>query len=684
MAVPLNWLRDYVDIEWSADELAHRLTMAGVAIEGVDKAGDDVILHLDLTPNRGDCLGIINLAREVSALSGADVRFPEIILNENQENINDYIKVGIADPDLCQRYAARLVKNCRVAPSPSWMQERLEKAGIRPINNLVDVTNYVMLETNQPLHAFDYHLLGDAKEILVRRAKEAETIVTLDGIERSLDKNMLLITNGEKGVALAGIMGGENSEINEDTCDVLLESAWFLGTNIRRTSRRLALRSDSSMRFEKGTDIGGVIFAVDRAAALIQELAGGEVVAGIVDKYPGKWKPVKIALRPDRVNFLLGAELSIKEISDCMKRLGFKVSKKQDILQVTVPTYRPDLQIEVDLIEETARLYGYDKIPARLPEGTSSQGGMDSYQKFKAVLSALMTRDFFEVVNYAFTSASVYDRINLPDESSFRNVLRLSNPLSEEQSVMRTLLLPGLLESVATNLSRRNQNLSFFETGTVFYPCGDGLPEEVLKIGAIVCGERESYWHKKNVKMDYFYMKGILEDLLGQLEIGSISFIPDEDPSYHPGRTACIQCSGKNVGIIGEIHPTVLDNYNIRQRACAFELDVKVLYELSQGKRLKEEIARYPSVERDIAVLVPLEIQAARILEAINKEDRGLLKNVEVFDLYSGDQVPAGKKSMAFRLTLQSSQRTLTDSEANEFREKVVDRLTNAFGASLR
>lgn len=684
MAVPLNWLKEYVDIEWTAEELAHRLTMAGVAVEGVDAAGEDYILNLDLTPNRGDCLGIINLAREVSALSGSAVRLPEISLKENNENINDYIQVEIADADLCHRYAARLVRNCRIAPSPPWMRERLEKAGVRPINNLVDVTNYVMLECNQPLHAFDYRLLGRDHKILVRRARDGEPIATLDGVERVLDKDMLLITDGTRGVALAGIMGGENTEISDNTTDVLLESAWFLGANIRRTSRKLALRSDSSMRFEKGTDIEGVIFAVNRAAQLIQELSGGEVVAGIVDEYPRPWRQIRIKLRPDRVNYVLGTELSVKEIDSCLKRLGFGVSKKKQEIMVSVPPYRPDLQIEADLIEEVARLYGYDNIPALLPEGAASQGGMDSRQRFRAEINTLLTRDFFEVVNYSFISPAVFDRINLPADSPYRQVIRLANPLSEEQSVMRTLLLPGLLESVSNNLSRRNENLAFFETGAVFRPRADEHPEEVLKVGAIVCGERESFWLKNNVRMDFFYLKGLLEDLLQQLEVEGCSFAPYEDPSYHPGRTAVVKCKGKTLGVIGEVHPAVLEKYNIRSRACAFELDVDSLYELSREKHLKEEIARYPAVERDIAVLVPLETRAADLLEAIRQEDRELLKNVVVFDLYEGDQIPAGKKSMAFRMTLQSSQRTLTDNEANQLRERVVEKLTRSFGAVLR
>jgi phenylalanyl-tRNA synthetase beta subunit (EC 6.1.1.20) len=395
MSVPIKWLKEYIKIDWNPEELAHRLTMAGIAVDPVGDDEDDAVLELDLTPNRGDCLGLINMAREVSALSGNPVIIPKVSLKENNEKVEDYITVEIAEPDLCRRYAARVIKNCRVAPSPEWMQDRLAGAGIRPINNIVDVTNYVMLESNQPLHAFDYRLLGEDHRILVRCAQPGETITTLDGVERALDEEMLLITDGTRGVALAGVMGGENTEINDDTTDVLLESAWFLGTNIRKTGRKLALRSDSSMRFEKGTDIEGVIYAVNRAAALIQELAGGQVLKGVFDNYPRPWKADEIILRSERVNYVLGTRISIEEIGDCLKRLGLRFTKNRGQFKVYAPSYRPDLMIEADLIEEVARLYGYDRIPPRLPEGDSSPGGLDKGQKYRTTVKELMSRSFF-------------------------------------------------------------------------------------------------------------------------------------------------------------------------------------------------------------------------------------------------------------------------------------------------
>ncbi|HWP95725.1 MAG TPA: phenylalanine--tRNA ligase subunit beta [Syntrophomonadaceae bacterium] len=684
MGVPLKWLKRYIEIDWTPEELAHRLTMAGIAIEGIEKVDDDAILELDLTPNRGDCLGILNLAREVAALSGKPVQIPPVPIKETGEKIDDLIKIEIADPDLCRRYSARLVKNCQVAPSPEWMQECLVEAGIRPISNVVDVTNFVMLETNQPLHAFDYNLLGEEKRILVRRARNQELLTTLDDIERTLDEDCLLITDGKQPVALAGIMGGADTEINDQTSDVLIESACFWGTNIRKTSRKMNLRSDSSIRFEKGTDIDGVIYAANRAAQLLQDLAGGQVVAGVADVYPQPAKARTIRLRPERVNFLLGISLEGQEIKDILDKLGLKADEDQGDFIVEAPSYRPDLELEVDLIEEVARLYGYDHIVPRLPEGDTSPGGLEPYQKFRNRVRELMARNFYEVVNYSFINPTALDRIQVPVDSALRSVVKVANPLSEEQSVMRTVILPGLLGNIADNLARKNKDLAFFEIGAVFYPTLEGLPEEVLKLGAVVCGQRESYWLKNNLPMDFYYLKGVLEDLLQELRLPVCRFDPIVDPSYHPGRAARISCDDHEIGLVGEIHPRVLENYNIRFQACALELDVKTLFALSQPRSMKEEIPRYPAVERDIAVLVPLEAQASDLLEAIQATGGALLKKIDVFDIYAGDQVPAGKKSMAFRLTLQSTEKTLTEAEVGLLIDTVVDALQSRFGGTLR
>lgn len=684
MGVSIKWLKQYVDFDWSPAELAHRLTMAGIAVENIEEIESDTIMEMDLTPNRGDCLGLINLAREVAALSGGSLKIPELSLRENDEDINDYIKVEIDAPDLGPRYMARLVKNVEIKESPLWMQEALLAAGIRPINNVVDVTNYVMLESNQPLHAFDYNLLGADKRILVRRARRQEIFTTLDGVDRELNEDMLVITDGERAVALAGIMGGENTEIKDDTKHVLLESANFLAASIRRTSRRLGLRSDSSVRFEKGADINGVKYAVNRAAQLIQELAGGEVVGGICDVYPMPQPTLRIALRPERVNFLLGIELPVKDIEKYLSSLGLTLEWTEGQFIVEVPSYRPDITMEVDLIEEIARLHGYENIPASLPQGDTTQGGLNNYQYFRNRVKNVMARSLHEVINYSFINPNFADRLLLPVESPLRNNIKLANPLSEDQSVMRTLLLHGLLENITTNLARKNQNLAFFETGAVFYPVNNELPLEKLKLGAAVAGRSQTNWLKKQVDMDFYFLKGILEDLLWELGIRDYCFVEGQEASYHPGRTARLICQGQELGIIGEVHPLVLQNYDIKTRTCTFELDLDELFKQMVGKQMMESITKYPAVERDIALLMAADVTASRVLEVIKASGQELLQDLVVFDIYAGEQVPPGYKSMALKLTFQSAERTLTDAEINECIGKIMQDLQSQIKAVLR
>jgi phenylalanyl-tRNA synthetase beta chain len=684
MGVSINWLKEYVDFTWTPEEVAHRLTMAGIAIEGVEKSTDDNILELDLTPNRGDCLGVINLAREIAALNGTEISIPQIDMQENQEDIHDYISVEIADSNLCPRYTARLIKNISVKPSPEWMQNKLLSCGIKPINNIVDVTNFVMMETNQPLHAFDYDLLGEAKKILVRPALAGEKITTLDDVERELEAGMLLITDDGRPVAVAGTMGGQNTEITDQTVNVLLESACFKNTSIRKTSKKLALRSDSSIRFEKGSDVNGLIYAVNRAAALMQELGEGEVVAGICDCFPDPKPLAQVVLRPERVNYLLGTNLSSDQIKDYIGKLKFEWQEEEDNLLVTIPSYRPDIDMEVDLIEEVARLHGYEQIPATLPCGDTTQGGLTAYQKFKDRLKQLMTSTCYEIINYSFITPRYFDMLMLPSESSLRDVVRVANPLSEEQSVMRTLLLPGILETVNRNLARKNSNLAFFEMGSVFYPQGEGLPVEVLKLGAVVAGKLEMNWLKQDIEMDFYYLKGVMENLLCSLGIDQVTWQEANDPFYHPGRSAIVMSNDKVLGVIGEIHPLVRQNFDIKPRACAFELDVDILFDLSQQRMMMEKITRYPAIERDLAIVVDEQVKASLAIDIVRECGGELLQNTVVFDIYSGEQVPKGCKSMAFKMTFQSNERTLTETEVNGIMEEILAGLNAKIKATLR
>jgi len=684
MGVSINWLKEYVSFDWSPEEVAHRLTMAGIAIEGVEKIEGDSLLELDLTPNRGDCLGIINLAREIAALNHTSIAVPVIELEESPNRTEDQIKVEIQAPDLCPRYTARVIRNVKVGPSPDWIQSRLIGSGIRPINNIVDITNYVMLECNQPLHAFDYDLLGAAKKIVVRRANEGEDITTLDEVVRELDRDMLMITDDGHPVALAGIMGGQNTQINENTVNVLLESAYFKGTAIRRTARKLALRSDSSVRFEKGIDINGVIYASNRAAALMAKYGGGEVSAGICDCYPNPLPLPKLCLRPERVNYLLGTELSPAQIQNYLGDLKLEWQIENSALLVTIPSYRPDIEMEVDLIEEVARLHGYENIPATLPCGDTTQGGLDPFQKFKDQVKQLMANQFYEIITYSFISPRYFDMLMLPKDSKFREVVKVANPLSEEQSIMRPLLLPGMLETVSRNLARKNSNLAFFEMGSVFHPLGEELPIGVLKLGAIAAGSTDPNWLKLNLDLDFYYLKGVLENLFCKLGIENVVWEATQEPSLHPGRTARVISQGRQLGIIGEIHPLVRQQFDIRPRACAFELDMEILFACSRMRVMMSPITRYPPVERDLALVAEQQVQAAQAVDVIKEFGGDLLTRVQVFDIYAGEQVAAGYKSMAFKLTFQSDHRTLTESEVNERIELIREGLKIRLQANFR
>ncbi len=684
MHASINWLKEYVNFTWTAEELAHRLTMAGIAIEGIEDVNNDKILALDLTPNRGDCLGIINLAREVAALSGSELLMPEINFTENNESIHDYVKVEITAPDLCPRYTARVIKNVKIKPSPEWMQTRLLSCGVRPINNVVDVTNYVMLECNQPLHAFDYDLLSNAKTILVRRAQPGEKITTLDGVDRNLNQEALLITDNGRPVALAGIMGGQNTEIGEQTINVLLESAYFQNIGIRKSSRMLGLRSDSSIRFEKGTDINGVIFAVNRAAALLQELGEAEVIRGVSDCYPHTLNHKHVLLRPARVNHVLGTSISSGQVKQYISSLKFDWEDQGGDLLVQVPSYRPDIDQEVDLIEEVARLHGYENIPAQLPWGITTQGGLTSFQKFRDNLSNFMIGSFYETVNYSFISDRFFEMMRLPKDSPLRNVVRLANPLSEEQSIMRTMLLPGLLDTLSRNLARKNSNLAFFELGSVFHPRLEAQPEEVLKVAAAVTGRQEAGWCKSEIEMDFYYLKGIVEKLFKILGITDVRWMVCKDPGYHPGRSAVITCQDKEIGTMGELHPLVLQNFDIKSRACAFELDVNRMFELSHLKVMMQGIPKYPAVERDLAIVIKEDINAADALIIIREAGGTLLQNVAIFDVYAGEQVAEGYKSIAFKMTFQAQDRTLTEAEVNNSLDEIRAQLELRVNASLR
>lgn len=684
MRLSLEWLRDYIELDVSVQELAHRLTMVGIAVENIEEMADDTVLELELTPNRGDCLGIINVAREVSALTGKPLDIPQAQPDELDERIENYIQVTI-ESDHCRRYSARVMKNVRVGPSPIWMQERLLRAGIRPINNVVDVTNYVMLETNQPMHAFDYDLL-EGRQIVVREARTGEELVTLDGSSRELQPGMLVIADAVKPVALAGVMGGESSEIGEGTTTILLESAIFEGTRIRKTAKKVALRTESSIRFEKGVDIGGVIFALDRAARLLEILGAGEVLQGVCDVYPDPRPLTRIRLRPERVNYVLGTNISSAEIEGFLNKLNFPVEVQGAEILVDIPSYRPDLTIEEDLIEEVARLYGYDQISSKLEPAVPTHGYRTDYQRFQGRLLSYATHEMRQVITYSFINPRWLEILRIPEGNPLRNTVKLANPFSEEQGIMRTTLLPGLLEVANRNLARRNEDLALFEMGSVYLPQdSDPQPEEVLMMAGLVTGQVSGGWQVTGSEMDFFYLKGIIEELLGKMHLPEIGFSPSSsDHSYHPGRTAAITSGGKRLGTIGEIHPRVLEKTGINKRICAFEIEVLQLYEAVSPQYKVRGISKYPAVKRDLALVVSEEVNAAELADTIQRSGTELLTKVDLFDVYRSPQIGQDKKSLAYALTFQSYQNTLQDEEISAIIEQILQKTAEVHQARIR
>lgn len=649
---------------------------------------NDRILELELTPNRGDCLAVINVAREVRALTGAQLKLPEITLaRELDEHTGDAVRVKIEAPDLCRRYACRIVRNIRIGPSPFWMQYRLRSAGLRPINNIVDVTNYVMLEFGQPLHAFDYERLKGG-EIIVRRARQDEKMVTLDGETRSLSSDMLVIADREEPVAIAGVMGGLPSEVTEKTHTVLLESAWFDPLSIRMTASRLGMRTEASQRFEKGINPEGVLPALHRAAQLIEELGAGDVTQGDVDEYVRPVVPRSIRLRLSRTNRVLGTSLSGGEIQEILGRLDFPCEIcGRDALLVGVPPHRVDINGEIDLIEEVARLYGYDRIPTTSPVGMLAPPGKERGFSLKDFITdAMITFGLDEVITYSFIGEGALNRLRVPADSPLRKALRIQNPLREEQSIMRTTLLPGLMDTIIYNYNRKLTDLGFFEVGNVFIPKDEGgLPEERLHLGIAACGKVVKGWQVRSEDVDFYYVKGIVEGLLELAGVADVTYEPTSKiPTLHPGRAARILAGGRELGFLGELHPDVLSNCELNLRVVVCEIDLEELTAVMNLKVMYRQIPRYPGVTRDLAVLVPLSVRADQVEKTIYSCGGELLRECRLFDVYQGEQVPEGYRSLAYSLLFQSPDRTLTDEEVAEVYSTIVKSLIRNLGARQR
>ena len=648
----------------------------------------DTIFEIGLTPNRADCLSVIGVAREVAAKLGKSIHYPGHEVQENGPAIASVASVTVEDADLCPRYAARYLSGCTIAPSPAWLVSRLEAVGMRSINNVVDITNYVLMEYGHPLHAFDFEQLAGGR-IIVRRAGEGELFKTLDGQERPLLTSDLTIRDGERAVALAGIMGGENSEIAPDTTNILLESACFNPSAVRKSSKRLGLHTESSHRFERGADISIVTRALDRAASLMAELAGGVVAQGIIDVYPHIHHPLQVPVRLKRVNAVLGTDLTIAQVQDIFVRLQFDVHGiDSEGMTVTVPTFRVDIQREIDLIEEVARLYGFNAIEGTMPTARVFSDRPPQRQTLAKGLRDLLTaHGFSEIVNFSFFGADLLDKILLPAEDHRRQTIRLLNPLSDELSVMRSTLLPGLLQTTERNLSRRSLNLRLFELRRVYHPVpGEELAHEPLHLGAILTGRRHPEgWNHDTAVTDFFDVKGVLENVFAEFRVKGVTYDTGAlEPFYHPGKACTLLVGNEIIGSCGEIHPDVLENFLIEQPVFYVELNFEKLLGKCGAAHAIVPPSRYPDTFRDIALLIDDTLPAAVVLETIRSQKIKELEGVELFDLYTGQGIPEGKKSIAVRVRYRSPDRTLTDEEVTPLHGRIVDNLVKKLAITVR
>ena len=627
----------------------------------------DTIFEYEITSNRVDCYGVIGIAREAAATFKKKFVLPKVNQTGNSENVADYLSVEVRDSELCKRYVARVVKNIKLAPSPAWMQERLRVVGIRPINNIVDITNYVMAEYGQPMHAFDYDLL-EGHKIVVDRAKDGEEFETLDGVVRKLDKDILMINDGKKAVAVAGIMGGENSKITDDVTTMVFECATFDGTNIRLSSKRLGLRTDSSGKFEKGLDPNNAYDAMMRACSLVEELGAGEVVGGCVDVYPVKAVESRVKFEPERINKLLGTDISREDMLEIFDRIELKYDKETD--EIVAPTFRQDIHFMADLAEEVARFFGYDKIPTTLPKSSAAIGGINLKLEIEELARDVAKfLGFSEAMNYSFESTKVFDKLNLSKDSRYRKAIEISNPLGEDFKIMRTQAVNGILNSLSTNYNRRNKDVHLFELANIYIPKElplKELPDERMQF---VLG----FYGKEN----FFDMKGVVEEFLYTIGIvGKLHYDPScKEEFLHPGRKADIVFDGVRLGYLGEVHPLVCENYKLGERTYIAVLDLPNIISFVNFDIKYTGIAKYPSISRDISLVVPKNILVGEIEDIIEKNGGSNLESFKLFDIYEGDQIEAGFKSVAYSLTFRNKERTLLDTEVNEVMDKILNKL---------
>ena len=696
MQVPLEWLKELVAVEASAEEIGTRLTMGGLEVEGIEESEIGPVLDVYITPNRGDCLSMIGVAREVAALYGVPLRLPSPPPSREGGSTAEQTAVTLEAPDLCPRYAARLVRGLKVGPSPLWMQRRLEAMGQRPINNVVDVTNYVMLEMGQPLHAFDLANLAGGR-IVVRRAEAGEKFTTLDEIERELTAEVLVIADAEKSVAIAGVMGGMNSEVSASTTDILLESAHFSPLSVRRTARLLGLRTEASYRFERVVDPDGVRRAVDRACELLQQMGQPAAVEGVIDAYPRPILPREVTLRVSRAIELLGMDLTSHLCADILRSLGLEVRTEShdatDVLRVQVPPFRADIALEEDLIEEVGRIYGYENIPETLPAGATTQGGDSAEGLFIARLKRTLTAcGLQEVVSHSLVAPSFFDS---PADAARQVAVR--NALSSEVGGLRRSLLPTMLDVAQLNARQGQHRLALFEVGRVWQnePTDDGpVPVEYVAVAGLLAGPLvEAGWQKDGgtpLSADFALMRGVVERLLAELGIADATFRALQDraehlPQFHPGRTATLSLRGGHpAGIVGEVHPDVAAKLGLRERVYVFEIGLNALREAAEATvHAFKPLTRFPAVVRDLAPRLPEEVTYAAVAAAVRTANVPLLEDFRLTDVFRGGPLPEGTKSLTLSLTFRAADRTLSEAEIAEALAHVRTELTERCGAAL-
>ena len=636
---------------------------------------DDVVFEYEITSNRVDCYGVLGIAREAAATFQKKFCPPIVEVKENDEKASDYVKVTVEDPELCPRYCARVVKNVKIGPSPKWMQRCLASNGIRPINNLVDITNYVMEEFGQPMHAYDLDTIAN-QEIIVRRAGKDEKFVTLDGQERIMDENVLMICDGEKAVGIAGIMGGENSMITDDVKTVLFEAACFDGTSIRLSSKRIGLRTDASGKFEKGLDPNNAQAAIDRACQLMEELGAGEVVGGMVDVCSETREPSRVKFEPEKINKLLGTSLTKEEMIDYLGRVELAYDEKTD--EIVAPTFRQDIHCNADVAEEVARFYGYDKIPMTLPTGEATTGKLPFKLRIQEVARDIAEYcGFSEGMSYSFESPKVFDKLCIPEDSELRKVITISNPLGEDYSIMRTSTLNGMLASLSTNYNRRNKDVRLYELGNIYLP--KSLPVTELP------DERTMFTLGMYGKGDFFDMKGVCEEFFEKIGMKKkVTYDPNSGkPFLHPGRQANMIYEGKVVGYLGEVHPAVADNYSIGEKAYIAVIDILDVLEFAGFNHKYTGIAKYPAVTRDLSLVVPHAVLAGQIEEIFDQRGGNILESYQLFDIYEGAQIEKGFKSMSYSLVFRAHDKTLGENEISAAMKKIMNGL-NGLGIELR